>query len=132
LSLYQFFVEEWLNADTAGFRPEVSTQSISTREPTPTAPLSCLLQVSFAYEFLLARMQTFMAFPVMLTRKCFPAYCAHEWSFIRVRSKMRTKVVSAGESFGAEIALKCGRMLLCPFGISVLRAALRRLVLWIS
>jgi hypothetical protein len=49
-----FFVEEWFDTYTAGFRSEVTAQSVSTSEASTAAPLTSLFQVAFADELFLS------------------------------------------------------------------------------
>jgi hypothetical protein len=44
------------------------------------------MELAFANELLLPRMQPFVAFAVVLTRECFAAYSANEGSLVRVRT----------------------------------------------
>ena len=112
LSLRCFFVEERFDAHPASFGTEVTAQSVSACEAPPTAPLGAALQRAFADEFLLARVQAFVAFAVVLAREGFAADCADEWAFVGVRAQMGAEVVGAGEAFGAEVALECCWVLL--------------------
>ncbi len=57
-------------------------------------------------------MKTFMAFAVVLSRKSFAADGTDERSLVCVRSKVRTEVIGAGKSLGAQGTLEGGRMFL--------------------
>ena len=48
-----------------------------------------------------------MALAVVLTGEGLAADCADEGAFVGVGSEMRAQVVSTGEAFRAQVALKC-------------------------
>jgi hypothetical protein len=55
IPLVCFFVEEWLNTDSASLGPEMTAQSVCTGKAPSTAPLTGPGQFATADEFLLAR-----------------------------------------------------------------------------
>lgn len=111
----------------------MASQSIGTCEASAAAPLTTLLQVAFAHELLLARMQTLMPLAVMLARESFPTYCTNERSFIRMSAKMRSQIVGSSEALGAKSTLEGGRVLLDTSGSTVLDATtLARLVFGVA
>lgn len=107
----------------------MSAQRIGAGEAPTATPLAALLELSFADELLLARVQALVAFPVMLPSECLSTHRANERTLVSVGSQMRAQVVGPGEALGAQVALEGCRVLLDPFGISTLGA--RSLVFWI-
>jgi hypothetical protein len=90
LSLGGFFVQQGFDANTTGFRPEVSTQGICAGESATATPVRATLKSASTNELLLTRVQTFVAFAIMLARESFTADRANEWALIRVCPEMRT------------------------------------------
>ena len=96
-------------------------QCISTGKPATASPLATLLELSFANELLLSGMKSFVALPIVLARKGFPAYCTDEWSFVGVCAKMRAKIVGTCKTFRAQSALEGRGMLLHSLGVTAVR-----------
>lgn len=88
LPLDVLFVQQRLDADSARLRAEMATEGVSASEAPAAAPLSALLQLALADELLLARVQPFVAFPVVLSREGFAADGADEGPLVSVCSEM--------------------------------------------
>ena len=86
LPLRRFLVEERFDAHAASFRAEVAAQSVCAGEASSTTPLGAGLESAFADEFLLAGVQAFVAFAVVLAREGFAADGADKWSLVGVRA----------------------------------------------
>jgi hypothetical protein len=129
LPLEGFFIKQWLDANPASFRAEVSAQSISTCEAATATPLATLLELALAHEFLLARMQAFVALPVVLARECLSTHRANKRTLVSVGTEMRAQIVGSSKALWAESALERSRMLLNALGIPIVGA--HCLVVWI-
>jgi hypothetical protein len=92
----------------------VSTKSVRTSKSAPTTPTGATLQITTADELLLARMQTLVAFAIVLACEGFTTDRANERSFVCVCAKMRAKVVCSSETLGTQVTLECSRVLLLP------------------
>ena len=90
----------------------MSSESVSTCESPAAAPLRAALQLAFADEFLLAAMEPFMAFTIMLPCECLAADCTDKRSLVCVSPEMRPKIVSSREALRAKRALERRRMFL--------------------
>lgn len=72
-------------------------------------------EFTLANKFLLARMQTLVAFAVVLPRERFTADCANERPFVGMCAEVRAEVIGASEGFRAEVAVKRGWVFLGAF-----------------
>lgn len=80
--------------------------------------MAVVLEVTAANKLLLARVETFMSFPVVLARKCLAANAAHEGTLIGMSAEMRSQVVGTCESLRAQSTLESRWVLLCTFRAS--------------
>lgn len=118
LSFDSFFVEERFDTYPSCFGTEMAAEGICTSEPATAAPLSALLQLSFANKFFLSGVQSFVTFSIVLTSKCFPTYSTNEGTFVGVSTQVRAKVVCSSETLWTKRALECCGMFLNSFGIA--------------
>jgi len=88
LSLSGFFVQQRFDAHASSFRPEMATKCIGTREPTTTAPLFRVAELTSANELLFARMQAFMSLAIMLASERLATYSTDKWSLVCMGAKM--------------------------------------------
>jgi hypothetical protein len=88
LSLHHLFVQQRLDADTACFGSEVTTQGISASKPSPATPLAPNFEITLANKLLLARVQTFVPFAVVLSGKGLSTDSAYKGTFVGVGSQM--------------------------------------------
>lgn len=123
LSFHRFLIQKRLDADSTRFAAEMSTKGVRSRKPSTAAPGATRTQLTLAHEFLLPRVKAFVAFAVVLSRKSFAADSTDERPLVGVRSKVRTEIVGAGESLGAQGTLESGRVFLNPL---VVAASYRR------
>ena len=84
IAALRLFIQQWLDAKSSGFRSEVTAEGIRASEPTTATPLSPTGKITLADKLLFACMQPFVPLAIMLPGKCFAAYCANKWSFIRM------------------------------------------------
>jgi hypothetical protein len=73
---------------------------IGAGEAAAAAPVTSVTQVAATDELLLAGMQAFVTFPIVLTSKGFAAHRANERSLISVRTEMRSQIVRPSEALG--------------------------------
>ena len=99
-----FLVEERLDAHPTGFAPEMTAQGICSRKSASAAPLRARTELATADEFLLAAVETLMAFTIVLPGKGLLAHRAHKWPFIGVGTKMRAKIVGSCELLRTQMA----------------------------
>jgi len=85
LPLRRFLVEQWLDTYPAGFGAEVPSKCIRSCKSATAAPCLCRLERASTDEFLLARMQSFMTFPIVLSREGFATDCTYEWPLVGMR-----------------------------------------------
>lgn len=88
VALLGLLIKQWLDADTASLGPEVAAEGVCTRKSTTAAPVTASRKVTAADELFLARMETLVAFAVVLSGEGFTTDCAHERSFVGVSAKM--------------------------------------------
>ena len=100
--LSSFFVQQWLDTDTAGLGPEMPTQSTCARKSLATSPASTSGQFAFALKLLLSAVQCFVGLAVVLSAEGFAANATAKRSFIGVSPKMTSKVERACEAAGAK------------------------------
>lgn len=128
LPFHHLFIQQGLNTDTTSLRPEMTTESVSTGEPPSTSPLATDLKITLADELLLTRVQTLVSLTVMLSRKGFATYGTHERSLVGMGPQMRTQIVGASESLGAQGTLERSGVLLNTLGRTTV---LTVLILWV-
>src|SRR6195952_5404976 len=97
----------------------MSAKRIRSGESPATAPLPTSLEVTLADEFLFARVQSFVALPVVLSGKCLPTNRTYKRALVRVRAQMGTQVVCASETFWAESTLECCWVFLYTLGVAI-------------
>lgn len=74
-------------------------------------------------------MQAFVPFSVVLSSKSLATDCTDKWSLVSVGAQVGSKIVGARESFGTQVALERGRVLLralvgsCLLAILILRVS---------
>jgi len=90
----------------------MTAQGVRTRETAAAAPLPAPREVSTTNKFLFPGMQTFVALPIVLSRKRFAADGANKRSFIGVGAQVGPQVIGSCKAFRAQVALEGGRMLL--------------------
>ena len=90
----------------------MTAQGVRTRETAAAAPLPAPREVSTTNKFLFPGMQTFVALPIVLSRKRFAADGANKRSFIGVGAQVGPQVIGSCKAFRAQVALESGRMLL--------------------
>ena len=117
LAFCRLLVEEWLDAHPAGFGAEVAAQRICACEAPATAPGAGIGEVAFADEFLLAGVEAFVAFAIVLAGKGFATDGADEGPFVGVGAQMRAEVVGTSEAFGTKGALEGGGVFLYPCAV---------------
>lgn len=88
------------------------SQCIRTRESASATPRSAGAKFTFAYEFLLPRVQSLVSFTVMLAGKRFSTDGANKGPFVCMRAKVAAEVIRSGKSFWAKCALECSRVFL--------------------
>lgn len=115
LSFGIFLLQQRAYTNPTSFAAEMAAESIGARKPSSTSPDPIGFEIPAADEFLLARVESFVAFSIVLTSERLGTYCAHERTFVRVRAKVGSQVVRTSETLGAEGALESGRMFLNPF-----------------
>jgi hypothetical protein len=84
LSFYHLLVQQGLDAYPTRLGPEMAAKGIGSGESPATTPLPASLQFTFADKLFLTRMQTLVAFPIMLSSKSFPTDRAYKRPLIRV------------------------------------------------
>lgn len=97
----------------------MAAEGIGARKPSPTSPEPIGFEIPATDKFLLARVKSFVAFPIMLTSERLGTYRTHERAFVCVRAKVGPQIVGASEALGTKVALEGGRMFLNPFIIRV-------------
>ena len=114
LSFRPLFFEERLDANSTCFRPEMSPQSICSGKSPATPPVLTRSRAKFtlADKFLLAAVEAFVAFAIVLSGERFATDGTHEWSLIGMCSQVGAQVIGSSEAFRAESALESGRVLL--------------------
>ena len=100
----------------------MSSQRVSPRKPPRAAPGTTGFKLAFADEFLLAGVQAFVAFAVVLAREGFGADGADEGTLVGVGAEVGAEVVGAREFLGAEVALEGGGVFLHAFVLAGGRA----------
>lgn len=90
----------------------MAPQCVGTGEAAATAPRATGAEFAAADKFLLARVEAFVTFPIVLACEGLAADSADKGSFISMSAEVRAKVVGAREAFGAKITLEGGRMFL--------------------
>ena len=89
LPFHRLFVQQRLDTDPAGLASEVAAEGVSAGEAPATAPVAAGPQLAFADEALLAAVQAFVAFAVVLAREGFAADSAYEGPLVGVRAQVR-------------------------------------------
>lgn len=84
LALSSLLVEQRPDAYATCFGAEMAAKSVCAGESATAAPLFAGRERSLANEFLFARMQTFVAFAIVLARKGFATDSADKRSFVGV------------------------------------------------
>lgn len=88
VSLGSFLVQERFDADSASLGAKVASEGVRTGELSSTAPASPGAKLALADKFLLAGMQTFMSFSVVLPRKRLPTYRTYKRPFVSVGTQV--------------------------------------------
>ena len=112
LAFRRFLVQERLDADPPSFTAEMPAEGVGTGKAPATAPLATGAQLATADEFLLAGVEAFVAFAVVLAREGFAADGTDERALVGVGAEVGAEVVGTGEALGAEVALECGGVFL--------------------
>lgn len=87
----------------------MTAQGVGAGEPAAAAPVAACAELAAADEFLLAAVEAFVPFAVVLAREGLAADGADEGPFVSVRAEVGAEVVSTCEPFGAQVALEgCG------------------------
>lgn len=103
------------------------SESVGASETAVAAPVSALLEIAFAYELLLAGVQTFVTLAIVLTCESLATDCAHEWSLICMCAEVRSQVISTSKSLRTEGTLESSWVLLRS-AFSVLSSCCRLMV----
>jgi len=90
----------------------MAPQCVGTSEAAATAPRATGAEFAAADEFLLARVEAFVTFTIVLACEGLAADSADKGSFVGMSAEMRPEVVGAREAFGAKMTLESGGMFL--------------------
>ena len=90
----------------------MAAKSVGACEAATATPVAAGAEFAAADEFLLAAVETFVAFAVVLACESLAADGANKGTFVGVGAEMGAEVVGSCETFGTEVALKCGWMFL--------------------
>ena len=88
LALGSFLVEKRFDANAACFGTKVAAQSVGSGEAPSAAPGTAVGELASTDEFLLSRVQPFVALAVVLPGESFTADCADEGSLVGVGTEM--------------------------------------------
>jgi hypothetical protein len=92
----------------------VAAESVGAGEAAVAAPGVAGLELASTDEFLLAAVEAFVAFAIVLAGEGFAADGADEGTLVGVGAQVGAEVVGTRESLGAETALVCGWVFLNP------------------
>lgn len=114
VSLGGFLLQQRAYTNPSRFAAEMAAESIGARKPSSASPDPAGFEIPAADEFLFARVESLVAFPVVLTSESLGTYGTHEGALVCVRAQVGSQVVGAGESLRAERALEGGGVFLNP------------------
>jgi hypothetical protein len=94
------------------------SQSVGARKPTAAAPVLAGLRAQFAAadEFLLARVQPFVALAIVLSCKSFAANSADEGAFVGVCAEVGPEIVRTSKLLFTQVTFECCGMFLDAAG----------------
>lgn len=88
MSFGRLLLQQRTYTDPTSFATEMAAEGVGARKPSPTSPDPAGFEIPATNKFLLARVESFVAFPIMLPSKRLGTYRTHERAFVRVRAKV--------------------------------------------